>query len=89
MAPPSFIPPILLTPPGTDLTENAEPRIVATSVVLIILTIIAVGLRILSRWVSQAGMWWDDWTIVAAMVWTVWSPIAFKEKIMDALAEQR
>ncbi|MCJ1307570.1 hypothetical protein MMC25_001217 [Agyrium rufum] len=73
--PPSsmLIPSILLTPPGTDLTENAYTRIVGTCVTLIILTIIAVGLRILSRILSQAGMWWDDWTIIITMFLS-WGP---------------
>ena len=61
----------LFTPqtPGLDINANASPRIIAVSIVLIVITAVIVTLRFISRWVSKAGMWWDDWTILAAMVW--------------------
>ena len=60
----------LLTPaaPGLNINANATPRIVAASVVLIAISAISVALRFLSRMVSKAGLWWDDWTMLAAMV---------------------
>ena len=61
----------LFTPhtPGLDINANVSPRVVAVSVVLIVITAVTVTLRFVSRWVSKAGMWWDDWMILAAMVW--------------------
>ena len=56
------------TPPGTDLTENQSTRIIATSVVLILFSTIAVVLRLIARRLSKAGFWWDDWTILGALV---------------------
>lgn len=60
----------LLTPdyPGLDLNANQGPKIIAVSAVLIAISTIAVILRFMSRMVSKAGLWWDDWLIVAAMV---------------------
>jgi len=60
----------LLTPdyPGLDLNANQGPKIIAVSAVLIAISTIAVILRFISRMVSKAGLWWDDWLIVAAMV---------------------
>ena len=60
----------LLTPPapGLNLDASQQPRIIAASVVLIAISTVAVALRFLSRMVSKAGLWWDDWTMLAAMV---------------------
>jgi len=60
----------LLTPdyPGLDVNANQGPKIIAVSAVLIAISTIAVILRFLSRMVSKAGLWWDDWLIVGAMV---------------------
>lgn len=54
--------------PGLDINDNAASRIIAVCVVLIVLAAVAVALRFVSRWLSRAGLWWDDWTILAAMV---------------------
>ena len=60
----------LLTPdtPGLDINATDAPKIIAVSVVLIILSTAAVVLRFISRMLSKAGLWWDDWLIVAALV---------------------
>ncbi|MCJ1474658.1 hypothetical protein MMC13_003318 [Lambiella insularis] len=62
----------LLTPntPGLDITANQGPRIIAVSAVLIALSTVAVILRFVSRLVSKAGLWWDDWVILAALLIT-------------------
>ncbi|MCJ1384101.1 hypothetical protein MMC17_007217 [Xylographa soralifera] len=62
----------LLTPdtPGLDINATEAPKIIAVSVVLIILSTAAVVLRFVSRMMSKAGLWWDDWIIVAALVMT-------------------
>ncbi|MCJ1432056.1 hypothetical protein MMC27_001412 [Xylographa pallens] len=64
----------LLTPdsPGLDVNATEAPKIIAVSVVLIILSTAAVVLRFVARMLSKAGLWWDDWVIVAALVMT-WS----------------
>ncbi|MCJ1405072.1 hypothetical protein MMC11_008298 [Xylographa trunciseda] len=64
----------LLTPdtPGLDINATDAPKIIAVSVVLIIISTSAVVLRFISRMLSKAGLWWDDWLIVAALVMT-WS----------------
>ena len=60
----------LITPdyPGLDINANQGPKIIAVSAILIIISTIAVILRFVSRMVSKAGLWWDDWLIVGAMV---------------------
>ncbi|MCJ1408687.1 hypothetical protein MMC19_002762 [Ptychographa xylographoides] len=60
----------LITPdsPGLDITANQSPRIIGVSVTLIVIATVAVVLRFVSRLVSKAGLWWDDWMIVAALV---------------------
>ncbi|MCJ1286890.1 hypothetical protein MMC26_006236 [Xylographa opegraphella] len=62
----------LLTPdaPGLDINASDVPKIIAVSVVLIVLSTAAVVLRFISRMLSKAGLWWDDWVIVAALVMT-------------------
>ena len=45
------------------------PEIVAVSVVLTILSIMAVALRVWSRFISKnQGFWWDDWFALASLV---------------------
>ena len=65
----------LLTPdtPGLDVNATEVPKIIAVSVVLIILSTSAVILRFISRMLSKAGLWWDDWVIVAALVMSSWA----------------
>ena len=58
----------LRTPPGTNLGESQGPRIIATCATLIVLSSVAVVLRFVARQLSRAGLWWDDWTILAALV---------------------
>ncbi|KAL8904400.1 MAG: hypothetical protein Q9207_003296 [Kuettlingeria erythrocarpa] len=61
--------------PGFDLYANQQGRIIATSVALIVLTTAFVSLRLLSRRLSRAGFWWDDFYAVIALVFCVvsWS----------------
>ena len=60
----------LTTPdyPGLDLQADQSSRIVAASITLMVLSGIAVGMRFIARHLSRAGLWWDDWTILVAMV---------------------
>lgn len=48
------IPPI---PPGTDLTADEGPRIIAANVALIVLPTVFVILRFVSRKIARAGLW--------------------------------
>ncbi|KAL9100421.1 MAG: hypothetical protein Q9163_004203 [Psora crenata] len=57
----------------TDLSEDRGPSVVAASIILIILPTVAVGLRFASRWISRAGFWWDDHTIIVALILS-WGP---------------
>ena len=54
--------------PGFDLHANQAPRILAISIALMVLSGLAVMLRFLSRMLSKAGLWWDDWVILTALV---------------------
>ena len=54
--------------PGLNLDDSQGPRVIATSIVLMILASLAVVLRFIARHLSRAGLWWDDWTVLAALV---------------------
>lgn len=41
--------------------------VLGISILMTILAIMAVALRFLSRKLSRAGFWWDDWVIVMAL----------------------
>ena len=42
--------------------ENDQRTLfVATAMSLLVLTVVAVILRLLSRWVANVGLWWDDY----------------------------
>ena len=58
----------IMSPDGSNLSDTQVPRIIATSAVLITLSTIAVLLRFVARYLSKAGLWWDDWTILMALV---------------------
>ena len=58
----------IISPPGSDLNASQVPRIIAASAILITLSTIAVILRFIARYLSRAGLWWDDWTILLALV---------------------
>lgn len=50
------------------ITEDRGPQVIAVSVAMITLSTFAVAFRCWSRKVSKAGLWWDDWTILLALV---------------------
>lgn len=41
---------------------------VATAIGLLVLTLIAIILRLLSRWIAKVGLWWDDYLILFSEV---------------------
>ena len=56
--------------PGVDsiLYDDRSSEVIGASVVLIVLPSLAVFLRLLSRWMSHAGFWWDDAVATLAMI---------------------
>ena len=56
--------------PGLNVNDSQGPRIIGTSVTLIVISTLALVLRFVARHLSRAGLWWDDWTILAALVGT-------------------
>ena len=58
----------IISPPGSNLSDNQAPRVIISSAILIALSTTAVILRFVARYLSRAGLWWDDWTILLALV---------------------
>ncbi|KAI4139555.1 MAG: hypothetical protein L6R39_006225 [Caloplaca ligustica] len=56
-----------------DLYANRSAHVIAAAVVLLILPTLAVALRLLSRRMSRAGFWIDDYVVILAMVFS-WGP---------------
>ena len=52
---------------------------------LLAVATIAVVLRLLARKLSKASFWWDDWTIVAALVTTKFLMLIFFGYFSDLL----
>lgn len=52
---------------GEGLNDRQLQLIAFTSTCLVLSTL-AVVLRLLVRWFSPANFWWDDWTAVLALV---------------------
>ncbi len=50
------------------LAEDKTHALTAVAITLIVLEITAVAVRFLSRYLSKAGFWWDDWLILAGLV---------------------
>ena len=61
--------------PGFDLHASRQPRLVGVDVTLIVITTIFVSLRLCSRRVSGAGLWWDDFLVVLAWLASILVPI--------------
>ena len=50
-------------------TQDKGSQLVAASIVLLLLSTIAVALRIWGRLIAtNSGLWWDDWLSLAALV---------------------
>ncbi|EGY15287.1 uncharacterized protein VDAG_06141 [Verticillium dahliae VdLs.17] len=47
-------------------SRSKEVKTIA--MVFTVVTFPIVGLRFLSRWTATSGFWWDDWTVLAAIV---------------------
>ncbi|KAL2036834.1 hypothetical protein N7G274_010377 [Stereocaulon virgatum] len=55
-------------PPGMDLKANQGPRVISSGIALIVLPTIFVILRFVSRFIAQAGFWWDDLLVVVSLL---------------------
>lgn len=55
------------------LHEDRSKEVIGACSTLIVLSAVAVFLRLWSRWISHAGFWWDDFLIIVAMVLS-WGP---------------
>lgn len=55
-------------PAGIDLSETQVPRILGVNIATLALAAIAICLRFLSRRLSRAQFWWDDWLMLPAIV---------------------
>ena len=74
------------------LAESRVGETYALVITFTVLSTIAVALRFLSRRLGRASLWWDDWTILMALIIECESPKSasnnFKpssEYLMDAL----
>lgn len=54
-------------PPGF-LAQTRVPEIYAAVITVTVACTIAVFLRFLCRRMVKAGLWWDDWTMLAALL---------------------
>jgi len=54
--------------PSLNLNDSRSGTLIGVSVFLIIISTLVVALRLLARYLSSAGFWWDDWTCLAALV---------------------
>ena len=52
----------------SDTYADRGPHLVRVCSVMIALSAIAVALRFVSRRLSKAGLYWDDWLIFIALV---------------------
>ena len=55
-------------PPGTDLQADKGPHIISSGIALIVLPTVFVALRLISRYLAQAGFWWDDLLVVTSLM---------------------
>ncbi|KAI4276161.1 MAG: hypothetical protein L6R38_005729 [Xanthoria sp. 2 TBL-2021] len=59
--------------PPVVSNEDRSSHVVGSAVVLIILPTVTVILRLLSRWMSKAGLWIDDYTVILSLIIS-WGP---------------
>lgn len=54
--------------PSVDLSQNRQASLYASSTIPFALAFFCVGLRFWCRWKNAAGLWIDDWLILASVV---------------------
>ncbi|KAM5342214.1 hypothetical protein ACJ41O_015245 [Fusarium nematophilum] len=57
-------------PPGLDLEETKVPALVSGFVLTWVFGAASVCLRITSRRLAQSQLWWDDWLIIASLLFS-------------------
>ena len=57
---------------SSSLEQSRAGEVYGATITLTIVASLAVTLRFVSRKISQAPYWWDDWAIVAALVSARW-----------------
>jgi hypothetical protein len=50
------------------LNANQGPKVDAIAITAFVLAVVGVFLRFLSRFLTKADLWWDDWTVLLALV---------------------
>jgi len=58
----------LAPPPGLNLNDEAQTKIVGSLFTTWTLAVIAVLLRFVSRKIAKAGLWVDDWLMLSALI---------------------
>lgn len=54
--------------PSVDLSQTHQPSLYASSTIPFAIAFLCVGLRFWCRWKNTAGLWLDDWLILASLV---------------------
>ncbi|KAI4240744.1 MAG: hypothetical protein L6R40_004989 [Gallowayella cf. fulva] len=57
-------------PPGTDLSASQVPRILGVNIATMCLAVFAVALRFAARRLTHAALWWDDWLMLPAIIFS-------------------
>lgn len=55
-------------PPGLDLSETRQPLVLGISISVWLLAMLSIALRVVSRRIKGASLWWDDWIILVSIV---------------------
>ncbi|PYH67482.1 uncharacterized protein BO88DRAFT_344157 [Aspergillus vadensis CBS 113365] len=53
--------------PSADLSESRQPNLYASSTIPFFIAVLCVSLRFWCRWKNTAGLWLDDWLILASL----------------------
>ena len=64
--------------PSAEFYENEQARIQGPIIATWALMIIACILRFIARRLSKAGLWYDDWLMIPALVFTLQSSMPQK-----------
>ena len=44
--------------------DDQRTLFIATTMSLLVLTVVAIVLRLISRWIAKVGLWWDDYLVL-------------------------
>jgi TRAP-type C4-dicarboxylate transport system permease small subunit len=58
-------------PPGLDLTADASGTVIGPVIALLVVSTIAVVLRITSRYIAGQQLLWDDYLAVLALIFAI------------------